>query len=162
MKHLPIFALFISLFALQCSSMPRLGIDREALHEEGVHVILHPSLNLAHYNDIEISTANNPNTSHHFLIEPGEQVMGVNTAYSKKIWAFYSKIAKVTVNGKPDETYLICSRFIREKRKRPPTGGKVMIETKVTLHQLTQEQEKEIYIDNKIQVDYLRSICPVE
>ena len=159
---LSLILLIASFLTTQCSTPPRLGLDKKTPLEEGVHVILHPTLNLLHYNNIKQETINDPKTAHHFLIAPGEQTMGVKSAYKKKIWAFYSRVHDVAINGKPGETYVVCSRFIREKNKRPPTGGAVDIETQIDLLLLTKEQTEQIYIDEKVQVDYLRSICPVE
>ena len=157
-----VLTLSISIFFIfQCATPPRLGLHYKTPMEEGVHVILHPTLNLIRYNDKEKKTTNNTGKAHHFLIEPGKQVVSVQTAYSKKIWAFYSRVHEVAIEGQPGETYLVCSTFVREKGYRSSTGGAVTIETKIDLLKLTEEQKKEIYIDKKVQIDYLRSVCPL-
>ena len=149
-----------ALFMAHCASSFYLGVPDKTPIEDGVHVILHPTLNLIHYNNEKKQTTNNSKSAHHFLIEPGKQTLGVKSAYTKKIWAFYSKVHDVTIEGKEGEPYLICSAFVKEKTTRPTTGGSVIIETKIDVLKITSEQKKEIYVDDNVQIEYLRSICP--
>ena len=161
-KKLIFFSLLAASFLTNCVSPPRLGLKYNTPMEDGVHVMLHPSLNLSHYNETSKKTTNNPNTSNHVLIEPGEQVIGVYTAYTKSIWAFYSKVHDVTINGNPGESFIVCSLKLREKGNRSESGGTVMLETRVDLIKLTPDQKSKIYVNDKVQVDYLKSLCPME